>query len=107
MSRELTKEEVQTALLKHIRKMVDVWENSDKATTRDKLNGLAFSILAALDGEADLLPSFIVAPLPHHEDKEYKLEIGVDYFPENHELLKDIKANVSGDLHEVWSRTKN
>ena len=45
-----------------VRELVGYWEHQGDCDLRGKLNGLAFSILAILDGEADL-PSYSVRPL--------------------------------------------
>jgi hypothetical protein len=99
MSREKTMEEVKEEFLNHIRGMVDYWNEIQKDTTKEKLNGLAFSILTMLDGYSSM-PSFIVAPLPHEDDKEYNIENEEDYYPENHN--SDVKCDIAGSLHELF-----
>lgn len=99
MSREKAMEEVREEVLDHIRGMVDYWNEIEKDTTKEKLEGLAFSILTMLDGYSSM-PSFIVAPLPHEDDKEYKIENKEDYYPENHN--SDIKCDIAGGLHELF-----
>lgn len=76
MSREKTEEEVRDEFLRHIRGLVKYWEEIDNRPSKEKLEGLAFSILAALDGCSVDLPSFIVAPLPTKEDKQYHMKNG-------------------------------
>ena len=68
-------------------------------TQKDRLEGLAFSMLVILDGGAMDLPGFIVAPDPHPSDKEYHISEGSNYFPENHKL--DVKGDIAGCLHEM------
>jgi len=99
MSREKTVEEVREEFLEHIRGLVNYWDGVENYTTKDKLQGLAFSILTTLDGCTDL-PSFIVAPLPHKDDKQYKIEEDENYYPENHNI--DVKCDIAGDLHELY-----
>ncbi len=98
MPRELTTEEVRNQFLSHVRFMIDYWERETRATTsKQKLEGLAHSILVTLDGGSGL-PAFIVAPNPHPDDQQFRIEEGEDWFPENHTLK--VKADISGGLHE-------
>lgn len=99
MSREKTMEEVREEVLNHVRGMVDYWNGIEKDTTKEKLEGLAFSILTMLDG-CGTLPSFIVAPLPNEDDKEYNIENEEDYYPKNHN--SDVKCDIAGSLHELF-----
>ena len=82
MSREYTKEEVKEQFLNHVRMLIEYWDKeSAKETQTERLEGLAFSILSAIDGESASLPQFVLAPLV--------------YYPEN-----PIECNISGDLHD-------
>ncbi len=98
---ELTEKQVRDQLLEHFWDIITHWEKSDGApTTRDKLAGVVFSVLAALDGSSINIPRFIVAPSPHEEDKGYRTERGEDYFPENNDF--EVVCNLGGSLHEHW-----
>ncbi|MCQ4085873.1 hypothetical protein [Saccharibacillus sp. JS10] len=99
MSREKVSDEIVAELIEHIRGAICTWEMTDK-TSLEKLNGLAFSILVALDGDADGIPQFIVAPRPHHEDKQFNIERGFNYYPENHLLDEKLRCDIGGNLHE-------
>jgi hypothetical protein len=100
MSREKSEYEVREEFLNHVRRLVEYWNGIEKDTTKEKLEGLAFSILTTLDGESATLPSFIVAPLPHEDDKEYHIDNDEDYYPENHNA--NVKCDISGCLHEMF-----
>jgi hypothetical protein len=92
--REYTAEETRDMLLAHIHRMVDYWHKESRVTdTREKLSGLAFSILVALDGDAASLPGFVVSPAPHPTDKDYHREQGENWFPTGVDL---------GVLHEFF-----
>jgi hypothetical protein len=94
MSREMTGEECRDALLAHLRALVVRWEHESRVTTvREKLDGLVFSILVALDGHADL-PAFRVIPDPHPDDQGYDRVNGDNWWPEDVEL--------PGLLHDHW-----
>jgi len=101
--REKTTEEIRGEFLKHVRSLINYWDKVESKegpkSQKDRLEGLAFSIMVALDGGAMALPGFIVAPSPHPDDKEYHISEGSNYYPENHEL--DIKGDIAGGLHEL------
>jgi hypothetical protein len=104
MSKEYTREEVEAKLINHLLNICDYWENLEVVPeTRDKMRGLLFSVLSTLDGCGEL-PSFIIAPCPHPEDKEYHIENGENYFSENHN--SNIKCDIGGSLHEVFNHYK-
>ena len=103
MSKEYTTEEVRKKFLEQVWNNIKYWDElACEKTTKERLQGLAFSILATLDGCDIDLPGFIVAPLPHENDKEYLIENEEDYFPENHE--NDVNADISGYLHDMFHR---
>ena len=96
--REKTMEETRTEFLERVWTMIDYWEKQP-SPLRGKLDGLAFSILTILDGGSDL-PAFIVAPMPHVDDKLYHKERGENWYPENSHF--DVKADIAGGLHELF-----
>lgn len=98
MSREKTVDEVQQELLAHVRYLVQYWNKVDDRDCKEKLEGLAFSILAMLDGSATDICGFIVAPNPHEDDKKFCIEIGENYYAEN----ADVKCDVAGNLHDLF-----
>lgn len=99
---ELTEEEVREKFLRHVWGLVEYWGKVEGADNR--LEGLAFSILTALDGAALSLPAFIVAPYPHPEDKAYHQGEGEDWYPENDSAK--VNGNISGSLHEHFLELK-
>lgn len=101
-ARELTTEEVRENLLRSIWDMIDYWErNRDGRDLRGKLSALAFSILSTLDGEGSGdTPPFIVAPLPHKSDQEYRKQQGENWYPYNDS--DSVKSDVAGNLHELF-----
>lgn len=50
MSREYTTDEVRDLFLQRIWAYIEYWDNLPHKTTTERLEGLAFSILAMLDG---------------------------------------------------------
>jgi len=98
-AREYTEDEVRDAFLAHVRDSIEYWHDLPDQTCRERMRGLAFSILSTLDGSAMDLPAFIVAPSPHPDDKAFHQEIGENWWPENHNA--GVKASISGGLHEL------
>lgn len=101
MSKELTHTQIRDRLLAKIAVLCRYWENeSRQSDVRAKLEGLAFSILAELDGESADLPAFIIAPNPHKDDKQFRINRNESYYPENHRVINQINGNIAGDLHD-------
>lgn len=108
MSREYSAEEVKEQFLDYIRDMVRYWSKiqlskgkgptSQEEDIRARLDGLAFSILVALDGGAADLPNFQVMCDPHPENKPYCQEEGLNWYPEG--------AVLPGSLHESYAAKK-
>jgi hypothetical protein len=98
--REYTLDEVRDQLLKHIWFMIDYWEKEARApTSKQKLEGLAHSILVALDGCSADLPAFDLLPAPCPEDKTYHQENGENWYPE---AIKGQEDASIGGLHELY-----
>lgn len=97
LPRAYTSEEVRDQILDHLRDLVDYWADPDIAKgydTKERLSGLAFSILATLDGCSDL-PAFTLVPCPHEDDKEFHISEGENYFD---------STPVNFALHEFWHK---
>jgi len=107
MSRQYTEEEVLNRVLDHIWHLIGYWNsegysNVEKTrSTRERMEGLAFSILAMLDGSCMDIPKFIVAPDPHPADKEYHQDNDENWFPDNSEA--NIECDLGGGLHELFN----
>lgn len=99
-SREFTEDEVRDQFLDHVRYLSKYWREVKDITTDEKLDGLAFSILWAIDECNSSLPSFILAPLPHIGDMRFRINKNQDYFPENHK--SNVKCDIGGCLHERY-----
>lgn len=96
-AKEITTDESRYLFLKHMASIVDFWEKqSTNPSLREKLEGVLFSVLSALDGCAAGLPGYLVIPNPSPEDKKYAIQEGFDYEPHPPQLDHDI----GGGLHE-------
>lgn len=96
-SRELTLEEVEDRFLQQVAATVRYWENENRApSVREKLEGLAFSLLVILDGGAGFHPSCLVIPSPHPDDKQFAISQGENWYPQ---VAEDIPGDIAGGLH--------
>ena len=95
MPREMTIEECQAAFLKHVWVLIDYWSKLPGKTERERMDGLAFSMLVAIDGEAMAVPSFTLAPAPHPDDKEYRRSQGNNWWPPS-------GVDIAGPLHDQF-----
>jgi hypothetical protein len=91
VSRPLTEEEVRQRFLDNVRALVQHWERNPKV--EDRCSGVAFSILALLDGCSGF-PACKVIPSPHESDKEFNESNGDNWFPEG--------VDIAGSLHEEF-----
>ena len=96
-SKEFTTNEVQEQFMNHVRMLIEYWDKSDKETTKEKIEGFAFSLLATIDGCGVDLPPFILAPEPHEDDKQYHINNGNNYYAENN----NANCDIAGNLHEL------
>lgn len=100
--REYTKEECQEMFLRHIWETVEYWDTVNVLTTRERLEGLAHSFLASLDGCSGGCPGYSVIPMPHFSDKEYHKERGENWYPD-FEPTSDM-CDIAGELHGRFFR---
>lgn len=100
--RALTEDEIREQFLQHVKMMVRYWAGEgnsnvpEDSTVKDRLDGLAFSLLALLDGSAIDLPGFKVIANPHPDDEAFHRERGENFYPTD--------VDIAGYLHEVMKR---
>jgi hypothetical protein len=101
--REYTHEEIRQQVYAHIHNMVKYWENENREPlVKVKLEGLAFSILALIDGDTEL-PGFSLVPRPCKEDKDYHKSEGENWYP----FTKDLKNDIChGEMHSEFLNFK-
>jgi hypothetical protein len=103
--RELTDDEVKERFLQHVRNMVRYWASEGASNVekdkpiRARLEGLAHSILVAIDGSAMALPAFALVPQPHPDDKEYARAEGRNWYPP---CEREIEHDIAGTLHDCF-----
>ena len=106
--RQYTNDEVRDLFLQQVWTYVRFWttaklEGDDlghRDPTQHRVEGMAFSILAMLDGCSGGLPGFIVAPSPHESDEEYHRGEGENWFP----CTPKVQTDIAGNLHEIFGR---
>jgi hypothetical protein len=95
--RQWTEDEIREHFLEGVWSCIESWDGYEGKTQRERLQGLAFSIMAGLDGAGDF-PSCIVAPCPHPTDRAYHQQEGTNWYPENHEA--QVEGDIGGTLHD-------
>jgi len=100
-----TAEEVRQKFLEYIWCLIRHWD-THSADKRAALEGIAFSVLAMLDGDSAELPRFVVAPDPHPDDRESRIQRGEKWFPESPEVEYDISGGLHEFFHAVGATTK-
>lgn len=105
--REYTREEVRERFLGQIRMFVTdqvtraypQQEPEKRRELRERLEGLAHSILCILDGRTNL-PAFVVAPAPHPGDQADHQAHSENWYPAAPEVACDIAWEAN--LHELF-----
>lgn len=95
--RAWTEDEIRQKFLEHVAMLTHYWFAETRATrVEDKLTGLAFSLMAMLDGSSTDIPGFKVIPDPHPDDEAYQRKRGENWYPDD--------VDIAGSLHEMISR---
>ncbi|MCP4393201.1 MAG: hypothetical protein GY804_02885 [Alphaproteobacteria bacterium] len=99
MPNKISKEDVREVFLDHLRHLVDYWDKEHQTPiTRDKLSGMAFSILSFIDGCCDL-PQIDLVYNPDPEYKQDCIDEGLDYIERGTVINDDCM------LHELFYKT--
>lgn len=98
---EMSVDEMRTKFLEHVDAMIEYWSDDtrERGGGRQRLEGLAFSLLVALDGGAAALPRFVVIPCPHESDKMFHQSRGENWYP-SAGRHRDASSDIAGSLHE-------
>lgn len=91
-------EEMRTMFLEHVRTMAAYWRTCNILDPRqNRVDGLAFSILVAIDGHAAGLPcAFDLVARPHPDDKQYAIANSERWVEDGTCLNEDVL------LHELY-----
>lgn len=103
--RALTEQEVRELFLIQVRTMVRYWAGEhplsnvpENYTAIERCDGVAFSILAIIDGCDLNLPAFSLTPLPAESDADYYRAHGENWYPDD--------IDIGGALHDGLSRPR-
>jgi|SRR5579875_117459 len=99
---QYSRAEVREKFRSGIRGIVDYWAMLPGKTDHERCEGVAFSILAAIDGCSAALPRFLLVPAPHPDDKRFCEQRGENWYPEPPAIAV---CDISGRLHEHRSLT--
>ena len=83
-------------LLRHIRGMARYWAEQPNQTAQERCDGLAFSILATLDGSSLEIPAYHLTVSVHESDEAYCKSQG-----ENWHVI-GLKITGEVHLHELY-----
>jgi hypothetical protein len=97
--RAYTCREIADQLVSKFASIAEYWSKHPSGGTIDeRCHGVAFSILAALDGTGMDLPGFDLIPTPHEGDKDWYINRGENYY--------DPETRVSYSLHDFYHGIK-
>jgi hypothetical protein len=100
VARAKTKEETRDEFLRHIKYLVRYWAKaSGPQTIEDRCDGVAFSILACIDGCTEV-PAMTLRVNVHPSDRAYRRQAGENWHRQG------IAINDDCELHEVYSQLK-
>ncbi len=78
--RAFTSDEVRDQFLDHMRLLVHDCASHPRATLKESLEGLMFSVLVMLDGESGGMPPYHVIPCASHIAKQNAIVDGENYY---------------------------
>ena len=79
-SQPISKDAAKDIFMHSIKNSINYWSKLDDRNTKEKLEGLAFSILNIFDGTSSDMPALDIVLRPHEDDKKFREEEGDDYF---------------------------
>jgi hypothetical protein len=94
--RAFTTEEELRMLIRHIRYMATYWAKIPDISKQEACDGVAFSILAALDGSSPAVPAYHLTVSVHESDEAYHKKQGENWH------AGGLKITESVHLHELY-----
>lgn len=94
--RPWTTEEMKDRFMRLLIAAADEWARYPGKTPKERCRGLAFSILATIDGDSIEMPPIDLVLRPHEEDKDYHQELGENWIEDGTVI------NADAVLHEEW-----
>jgi len=99
MSRAKTKVEIKEEFMSHMRSIAKYWAGLPDKTPHERCDGVAFSILAMIDG-CSFFPALDIAVHPHPDDMEYHKKNGENWYEPG------MVFNDDTTLHDEWHSAK-
>ncbi len=97
MSKPITKEESRQMFLSAVSDAYWYWSQLEDRTEKERLDGLAFSLMNIFDGTSGGFTCAIDLVLrPHPDDKDFFMVEGADYMEDGLVINDDVY------LHDLW-----
>lgn len=77
-----SEKEVRDKFLRQIKAIANEWSRYENKSNKERCEGVAFSILALIDGCSIGFPAINMLLAPHPDDKQYFTDNDEDYFEE-------------------------
>lgn len=96
MSKPISKEQLRGQFLNSVRMYSREWASYENKTPLQRCDGLAFSIMALLDGSDVELPAFDLVARPHPDNEAYNKAHGQDWVVAGQVINDDVH------LHDMY-----
>ncbi len=77
--RARTAEDLRSDFLSYLKTLVVYWDDLPDKTSREKLDGLCFSILSIFDGTSIAFPAADIVMRPHPDDRQFHIDNNEDW----------------------------
>lgn len=98
MSKPITKEESRQMFLSAVSDACWYWSQLEDRTEKERLDGLAFSLLNIFDGTSSFPCAIDLVLRPHPDDKDFLIAEGTDYIEDGLVINDDVY------LHDLWCK---
>ncbi|MGE3538801.1 MAG: hypothetical protein AB7N91_15385 [Candidatus Tectimicrobiota bacterium] len=94
MHRAYTADEARAIFLREVKALAEYWGHLAGKSQQEVADGVAFSLLALLDGAAMDFCAVDILLKPHPDDTAYQQDQGAPWF--------EAGQNIAGSLHTLW-----
>jgi hypothetical protein len=105
--RQKTSEEIRNEFFALVHRYIDYYDKEPHfKTTREKLEGFAFSLMNVFDGTSSGIGcAFLLVPTCSASDPEFLRDEGENWYPVNEKVTEIMEGEISGGdmLHEKFS----
>jgi hypothetical protein len=96
MSKPISKEQLREQFLNSVRMYAREWASYKNKTPQQRCDGLAFTLMALLDGTDVDLPAFDLVARPHPDNEAYHKAHGQDWVVDGQVINDDVH------LHDMY-----